>query len=1152
MSSRFLNNITINDEYTLPTADGSANQVIATNGNGVLTFVNQSSALSGGEANKVAVWSATDTLTHNDNFHFDTTNVRLGIGDSNPNRTLVVSETRTGSTASDAYTAIVKSVQSSGASPNPGTGGLKVQYTSSSSNVHAFGLVAGSSSSDFLTTGPMHFYTNSDLDTVSATGFAMVLDTSQRLGIGLTNPSQKLTVSGNVMAGRYYSTGTTVYYLDPSDTTTSAYVAGPVRIRQSSSYQSTALEVTTATGSTGDDGVFIKNYWAGGPPTVSSKNPFLSIGCADSNGHKSTIYLGEDASPANQESKIEYAHDSADLRISVKGQGTYREHVRFGDAGSTTARTQFTGNVGIGTAPSAALHVSGVSRATSGFSTDGNNRFYTWRALNNTASSSNQYYRIARVTGGQSTRFIIELAGRSTSYGDGVLPAFGKIVGQLNNDNNFDIVYYNASATDEVVDEVGQVDVSTVSTDIYVRVGQYAELTATAHISDGTIATYDSNSGSTSAPTNYVQATEYKLWNTGNDGTGSGLDADLLDGQQGSYYLNYNNFTNTPTIPTDFVSAANGGTFSGNIVVSKSSGDAKLIIEADTDNNNENDNPVLELKQDGGAILSQFGINGDSGNTFTGAGVNYAYWKTSGGMDIVTNGTTRALTIDASQRAFFHGNVGIGTTSPAHEFHVIGTGQASDDFRAQLFYDSNNTAYYLNPNGTSQLGNLNVAGTFRFQRSSTSQTGQDDNVTVTVGDSNIYFTHNNDDDGDASGYDFRYTSGGSAVNILTFASNHANFTTPYVRCTNNSSDYAQLESNSSGGVLKAVSDGNTNVLFRSYGDSYTLNNFGIGTSSPGHALDVSGTGKASNDFRAPIYYDSDNTGFYFQPESTSNTSWRLQTPTGYLKIGSRNSSYVHFYTDRGQYYFDKGLTVDTGAIRSYNEDLNLNRAGSTTARIRITSGVTYSDQYLQASGSLRAPVFYDSNNTAYYVNPGGTSKLYQITTFGHAISSGQVAMFADKTSYSSGAGFTNMTYRKLNSTLSYTPETVVSFQWNTSQKGSIGMNAYGTQFNTSSDYRLKENGVLLTDGIQRVKQLQPKRFNFIGFADQTLDGFFAHEVSSIVPEAVTGEKDAVDENNNPIHQSIDQSKIVPLLTAALKEAIAKIEDLETRVQSLEN
>ena len=58
-----------------------------------------------------------------------------------------------------------------------------------------------------------------------------------------------------------------------------------------------------------------------------------------------------------------------------------------------------------------------------------------------------------------------------------------------------------------------------------------------------------------------------KVWTNLNDGTGSGLDADKLDGQQGTYYLDYGNFTSTPTIPTDFVSAANGGTFSGNINV---------------------------------------------------------------------------------------------------------------------------------------------------------------------------------------------------------------------------------------------------------------------------------------------------------------------------------------------------------------------------------------------------------------------------------------------------------------------------------------------------------------------------------------------------------------------------------------------------------
>jgi len=58
--------------------------------------------------------------------------------------------------------------------------------------------------------------------------------------------------------------------------------------------------------------------------------------------------------------------------------------------------------------------------------------------------------------------------------------------------------------------------------------------------------------------------------------------------------------------------------------------------------------------------------------------------------------------------------------------------------------------------------------------------------------------------------------------------------------------------------------------------------------------------------------------------------------------------------------------------------------------------------------------------------------------------------------------------------------------------------------------------------------------------------------AEVVPEAVTGEKDAVDEDNNPSYQGIDQGKIVPLLTSALQEAISKIEQLETRIQTLEN
>ena len=119
------------------------------------------------------------------------------------------------------------------------------------------------------------------------------------------------------------------------------------------------------------------------------------------------------------------------------------------------------------------------------------------------------------------------------------------------------------------------------------------------------------------------------------------------------------------------------------------------------------------------------------------------------------------------------------------------------------------------------------------------------------------------------------------------------------------------------------------------------------------------------------------------------------------------------------------------------------------------------------------------------------------------------------------------------------------------QVGAISVTGSATAYNESSDYRLKENIVDITDGITRVKQLQPRRFNFIVDAETTVDGFIAHEAQTVVPEAVTGTHDEVDENGNPVMQGIDKSKFVPLLTAALQEAIDKIETLEAKVAALE-
>ena len=97
---------------------------------------------------------------------------------------------------------------------------------------------------------------------------------------------------------------------------------------------------------------------------------------------------------------------------------------------------------------------------------------------------------------------------------------------------------------------------------------------------------------------------------------------------------------------------------------------------------------------------------------------------------------------------------------------------------------------------------------------------------------------------------------------------------------------------------------------------------------------------------------------------------------------------------------------------------------------------------------------------------------------------------------------------------------------------------------TSSDYRLKENVDYNFDATTRLKQLKPARFNFITEPEKTVDGFIAHEVSSIVPEAITGEKDAINSKGKPSYQGIDQSKLVPLLVKTIQELEARITTLE--------
>jgi len=178
------------------------------------------------------------------------------------------------------------------------------------------------------------------------------------------------------------------------------------------------------------------------------------------------------------------------------------------------------------------------------------------------------------------------------------------------------------------------------------------------------------------------------------------------------------------------------------------------------------------------------------------------------------------------------------------------------------------------------------------------------------------------------------------------------------------------------------------------------------------------------------------------------------------------------------------------------------------------------------SGSERMRV--DNVGNLLWANTGGVSSSQSGIVFNNTIHSYiQV----------SGGSDTNFRYR-------------MEFINGNGTVGTITTSGSATAYNTSSDYRLKENVVEMGGAIDRVKLLQPKRFNFIADADKTVDGFLAHEVQDIVPEAIHGVKDEVDEEGNPVYQGIDQSKLVPLLTKAIQEQQVLIEQLQAEVALL--
>ena len=324
--------------------------------------------------------------------------------------------------------------------------------------------------------------------------------------------------------------------------------------------------------------------------------------------------------------------------------------------------------------------------------------------------------------------------------------------------------------------------------------------------------------------------------------------------------------------------------------------------------------------------------------------------------------------------------------------------------------------------------------------------------------------------------------------------------------------------------FRIESNNKTNVFFVDAGND----RIGMGTDTP------------SSQF---VIYDATSPYIYLQNSTTGQTN-----NNGFSIIEYGNDAYINnrqngnmlFYnsnTERAR--LTSGGTLLVGKTSTANSaaagDIQGAGAGAVNYEIRSDSagiqfGVTSNHYLCLRTNNTERVRIHSNGNLAL----GTTDNQARLKIYGH-LQSYNALMIQNGTNNTGGLF---ISFRK------YDNVTI----------GSVSHSGSGSSvaFNTTSDYRLKENVSYDFDATSRLKQLKPARFNWIADKDNTLqDGFLAHEVSSIVPEAITGDKDAVDADGNIDPQGIDQSKLVPLLTKALQEQQATIEALTARITTLE-
>jgi Chaperone of endosialidase len=321
------------------------------------------------------------------------------------------------------------------------------------------------------------------------------------------------------------------------------------------------------------------------------------------------------------------------------------------------------------------------------------------------------------------------------------------------------------------------------------------------------------------------------------------------------------------------------------------------------------------------------------------------------------------------------------------------------------------------------------------------------------------------------------------------------------------------------------------------------NKVGIGTASPSTNLTIA-NGGGGNDLGVFLSRGA-TTNFYEAYDGTKSFIAGVDASVGYIKMGSLSNHPVTITQGNGiAVYVDTSKNVGIGtsspAVKlDVNGDIQQRNGGG------VTIGKIWNDSGLYSISADSANVTglkLNASGTQYISSWTNGSERARIDSSGNLLvgTTSLPSGAADGICLRAGNGGTKYSVGSTGNVYQiqfYNPNGIV---------GGILTNGSLTTYSISSDYRLKENVTPLTGALNKIAQLKPSVYNYKADPETQIEGFIAHELQSVVPHAVTGEKDAVDAKGKPVYQGVDASFLIPHLVAAIQELNAKITALENK------